>query len=385
MRSIQRELNDFYGKILGQDYSIQHVTKGALSQSRAKLKPEAFTDLNAEAVRTFYQKAPYRTWKGHRLLAADGSTCVLPNHATIQEEFGIHKMGRNADAPRCMATTSMMYDVLNLVTVDALLDKYAKSEQLMLREHLSNVKFLSNDLLLLDRGYPSIALMYILQQRRLDFCIRLKGDWWKEGQAMLQNGEKDKTVTFTLPPKDRHLQKEYLVASPNITCRLIVMELETGEKEVLCTSLCNRKKYRYDCFKELYHYRWDIEEGYKLFKCRVGMEVFSGKTARAVRQDFLAKAFMMTMCATLSFPIEEKVRKENKVTTNKHPQKINRTNALAICKEVWTGLWIRSMIEKSLSAINDILEKTCDIIRPGRKFPRNHKAKKPPSMEYKQL
>ena len=301
MRSMQRELNDFYGKILGQGYNIQHITKGALSQSLAKLKPEAFTDLNAEAGRTFYQKAPYRTWKGHRLLAADGSTCVLPDHATTREEFGVHKMRRNADAPGCIATTSMIYDVLNLVTVDALIDKYAKSEQLMLREHLSNVKFLNNDLLLLDRGYPSIALMYILEQKRKDFCVRLKGDWWKEGQAMLHNDEKDKTVTFTLPLKDRHLQKEYLVASPNITCRLIVIELETGEKEVLCTSLCNRKKYRYDCFKELYHYRWNIEEGYKLFKCRVGLEVFSDKTARAVRQDFLAKAFMMTMCSNLIF------------------------------------------------------------------------------------
>lgn len=385
MRSIQREVNDFYGKILGENYSIQHITKGALSQSRAKLHPEAFAELNAEAARTFYEQAPYRKWKGHRLLAADGSTCVLPNHKTTTEEFGIHKMGRHADADRCMATISMMYDVLNLVTLDAQIDKYAVSEQKLLRDHISNVKFLDNDLLLLDRGYPSLSLLFILQQKRRDYCIRLKGGWWKEAQIMLQKGEKDKIVTFTLPLKDRHLQKEYLVASPDIKCRLVVIELANGEQEVLCTSLRNRKKYPYDCFKELYHYRWNIEEAYKLFKCRIGMEAFSGKTARNVRQDFQAKVFMMTMCATLSFPIEEKVRAENKVTTNKHSRQVNKTNALAICKEVWTGLWIRSMISKSLDTIDNILHKTCECIRYGRKFPRNHKIKKPPAMEYKQL
>lgn len=385
MRSIQRELNDFFGKILDQDYSIQQVTKGALSQSRAKLIPEAFTDLNTEALKTFYEDAPYRSWKGHRLLAADGSTCVLPNHKTTKEEFGVHNMGRHADAPRCMASTSLMYDVLNLVTLDALIDKYAVSEQLLLKQHLSKVNFLQKDLLLLDRGYPSISLLYTLEHKQIDYCIRLKGDWWKAARTMLQNGETDKIVTFTLPAKDGHLQKQYGQTSPDIKCRLIVIELETGEQEVLCTSLSNRRKYPYDCFSELYHYRWNIEEAYKLFKCRIGMEVFSGKTARAVRQDFLAKAFMMTMCAILSFPIEEKVRAENKVSANKYPKQINRTNALAICKEVWEGLWIRSMVSKSLEVIDNILHKTCESIRTGRKFPRNHKVKKPPTMEYKQL
>ncbi len=61
---------------------------------------------------------------------------------------------------------------------------------------------------------------------------------------------------------------------------------------------------------ELYHYRWNEEEGYKLFKSRLEIENFSGKTALAVKQDFFAKVFIMSLCATLAFPIEEKVKKE---------------------------------------------------------------------------
>jgi len=385
MSSLQRELNRFYAKILDTDYSIQEVTKGALSRARAKLKPEAFLELNAEGARSFYEDAPYLIWKDHRVLAADGSTLIVPDHPTTREEFGVHKVGRHAKAERCMATTSIVYDVLNLLTLDAIIDKYAESEQVLLKQHLSQVKFMEGDLLLLDRGYPSMSLMFQLQQRRIGFCMRLKGGWWLEAQKMLLNGQKDKVVTFNLPKKDIHLQQEYLVAEPTITCRLVVIDLENGEKEVLCTSLLDKKKYPYADFKELYHLRWNVEEAYKLYKCRARWDVFSGKTAKNIKQDFYAKVFMMTMCAILSYPIEEKVRKETAASKNRQPRKINRTNALALCREIWARIWIKPRIRQSLDAMDDILKKTCERVRPGRKFERKHLPKKPPSMEYKQL
>lgn len=387
MSSLQRELNRFYAKILDKDFSIQEVTKGAFSQARAKLKPEAFVDLSKEGCRTFYKHAPYRQWGPHRVLAGDGSVLVLPNHPTNREEFGVYKMGPpNSPTERCMARTSIVYDVLNLLTIDAIIDKYNVSEQQMLQQHLSRVEFLKGDLLLLDRAYPSLALMFTLQQRGIDFCIRLKAGRWLESRKMLLNGEKDKVVTFTLPHKDRHLQKETPGSMPSITCRLVVVELETGEKEVLCTSLLNKKKYPHSDFKELYGLRWNAEEAYKLYKQRVQWEAFSGKTARNIKQDFYAKVFMMTVCAILAHPIEQRVRKESQVAKDrKHPMQINRTDALAFCKDHWDRLWIRRKIKKALAALDDILIKSRDIVRRNRKFERNHKQKKPPSMQYKQL
>jgi hypothetical protein len=55
--------------------------------------------------------------------------------------------------------------------------------------------------------------------------------------------------------------------------------------------------------------RWNIEEAYKLYKCRVKIEAFSGKRAKAVKQDIYAKAFMMTTMAVLASPIEEKIKR----------------------------------------------------------------------------
>jgi hypothetical protein len=52
------------------------------------------------------------------------------------------------------------------------------------------------------------------------------------------------------------------------------------------------------------------------------VENFSGKTARAVKQDFHAKVFLMSLCAA-SHPIEEKVVEEYRADqTRKFDQKL---------------------------------------------------------------
>lgn len=382
-RSLQRELNDFYGVVQGSDYSIQAVTKGALTQSRAKLRPEAFLEINQTAVQTFYDQAPYLQWKTHRLLGIDGSGLLLPDHASVREEFGVHQMGPEAGAARSMAKVSMCYDVLNLLTLDACIDKYAGAEQPLLKAHLEAVAFRKGDVLLLDRNYPSIALLYALQQRGLGFCVRLKDNWWKAAVEMKQKGERDKEVVFELPRKDQGLMEKYGSREKAVRCRLVCVPLPDGQTEILCTSLMDKSIYSYEDIKELYHYRWSIEEGYKLYKCRAGLELFSGKTATAVKQDFYAKVFMMTMCALLSFPIEQKVREETAAA--QHPRKINRTNAIAFCREAWPILWIKKVFRPPLAALDNILRKTTEIIRPGRKYPRKQHRKHPPSMNYKQL
>ena len=305
--SIQRELDRFYKTINQEDYNIREATKGALTQARAKLNPWAFIRLNEVATQTFYNEAEIYGWYGFRVVAVDGTRLVLPNHPSVIEEFGQHKFGPNADSPRCLALASMLYDVLNQVTIDAQIAPYKESEKDLLELHLEKTE--KGDLLLLDRGYPSISLMYLLIAKGIEFCIRMKEDWWLSVKDFTESGEKERIVEFNLPKKDRKKLSDYpeLIDKP-IKCRLIKIELEDGSIEILCTSLIDCEQYKYADFEELYHYRWNEEEAYKLLKSRVELENFSGKTARAIKQDFHAKIFLMSLCAIFSHPIEEKVR-----------------------------------------------------------------------------
>ncbi|NOY97076.1 MAG: IS4 family transposase [Chlorobi bacterium] len=390
-RAIQRGLDSFFKKIDSSDYTIREATKGAFSQARSKLNEWGFIRLNEIAVDTFYDKSDYYTWNNFRLLAVDGTRIMLPNHPTVREEFGECPFGPNADSKRSMAIGSMLYDVLNQITIEAQLAPYKNnnnkkgSERALLERHMSKLK--EGDLLLLDRGYPSFALFFLLKAQNIEFCVRMKGSWWKEVREFRESGEKERIVTFTLPDKDRKKLAGYPKPASNpIKCRLIRVELDTGEIEILCTSLIDTKQYPHEQFKELYHFRWNEEEAYKLLKSRIELENFSGKTAKAVKQDFHAKIFLLTLSAAYAHPIEERVRREFKADENrKHNQKINRTNAISMTKDILVGVFIKQQYEKALKAFDDIVYNTREIIRPDRKNERKHRQKKPYSMNYKRL
>jgi IS4 transposase len=74
-----------------------------------------------------------------------------------------------------------------------------------------------------------------------------------------------------------------------LTLRLIRVELDNGEIEVLVTNLMDKQRFPSNEFKQLYHLRWGIEENYKRLKQWVEIENFSGKSALSVKQDFYAK------------------------------------------------------------------------------------------------
>jgi hypothetical protein len=386
-RALQRELDSFFKKLSSSDFTIREVTKGAFSQARAKLNEWAFIRLNEVAVDSFYEDAEYYMWNNMRLLAVDGTRIMLPNHPSIKAEFGESSYGPNADSPRSVAIASMLYDVLNQVVLDASIAPYVKKsgERALLEGHMHKLK--ANDLLLLDRGYPSIALFFQLRAINVEFCVRMKGSWWNVVRDFRNSNAKETIVSFVLPKKDKNkFQDSHEWIDQEIKCRLVKVELDSGEIEILCTSLIDLDVYPHEHFKNLYHYRWSEEEAYKLLKSRIELEDFSGKTAKAIKQDFHAKIFLLTLSAAYAHPIEDRVRKEFKADEKrKYDQKINRTNSIAATKDILVAVFIKNQYTKAIEAFDDIVYKTREIIRPNRKNKRKHRPKKPYSMNYKRL
>lgn len=383
--SVQRELDSFYQEIIGGDFKIREVTKGAFTQARAKLGHEVLAKMNGSVNDTFYTEAPYLVWNDMRLVACDGSRAVLPRHQTVVEEFGEHGFGPKADGMRSLATMSFLYDALNLLVMDAQIASYSTSERELLDKHLNVLGV--GDLLLLDRGYPSISLIFLLMAKGINFCMRMQENWWLIIKDFSESGEKERIVKFKLPKKDREALKDYPeMLDKEVKCRLVCVDLPDGQKEILCVSLIDSEKYPVEDMAELYHHRWSEEEAFKLFKARMEFENFSGKTANAVKQDFYAKVFIMSLCANLAFPIEQKVRKEyEEDKTLKHNQKINRTNALSMTRDICIGLFIKKKTKQALKAFDNIVVKTREIIRPGRSEKRNHQKKRQYHMNYKRL
>lgn len=383
--ALQRDPDRFYKVLKDNDYSIRAVTKGAFSQARAKLNPWAFKRLNEVAVNSFYKDVSYYTWYGFRLLAVDGTRLLLPNHQSVKEEFGVYNFGPKADSKRSMAIGPMLYDVLNNLTIDSEIDSLRSSERDLLLRHLEKTG--KGDLLLSDRGYPCFWLLFLLKAKGIEFCVRLKDNWWLSVNGFSESSGMERIVEYSLPPKDQSKLADYpQYWDQKITLRLIKIVPENGTTEILCTSLLNSEEYKVEEFEALYHYRWNEEEAYKMLKARAELEAFSGKTARAVKQDFYSKIFILTLCAAFSHPTENKVKEEFKADQDrKHPQKINRTHALASLSDLLIPIFLKRKVVHAPAFFDDLVYKTREIVRAKRSSPRKHRPKKQHYMNYKTL
>ncbi|HEY4287849.1 MAG TPA: IS4 family transposase [Puia sp.] len=386
---LQREMDSFFKETENEQFSIRKVTKSAFSKSRQELAPEAFRELNDLIWKDFYKKVDYFGYHGHKLLSVDGSFLNLPNHPSVHEEFGRRGMGRGKkkDLPKSMCLLSALYDPANYLTLDVQTGPTDGSEQDLLLKHLPKVE--RGDILLMDRGYPTTALFSGLQSKGIYFIVRMKQNWLPVKEFMASR-KRDTIVTLTVPDGyyDSY-QEEFPSMKKEIKCRLVKITLENGKEEILGTSLLDSAKYKLPELGELYQIRWGAEEGYKMYKARVQVEAFSGKTATAVRQDIYAKVMMMTLCAALAFPIEERViaecNAEKQKGEVKHRRKINRTFAYWSTKCILIAMFIKKTIKSALVIFDQQVAANTEVIRPGRHNKRKRRPPKLYHMNYKDV
>jgi len=386
---LQREMDSFYKETEDADFSIRRVTKSAFTQARKFLSPEAFLELSDVVAKKFYENAPFLGYKNHRILAVDGGFLNLPDHPSIREEFGRRSFGRGTkkDVPKSMALLSLLYDPANYMTLDVQTGHGDGSELQLLLGHLPKVD--GGDILLLDRGYPSRYLFSILASLGIHFVVRMKHNWVPVKKFM-KSRKQDIVMTMEVPDGDyERYQQQYPGMKKQIKCRLVKVLDEQGNLQVLCTSLLDPAKYKIADLSDLYKLRWGIEEGYKMYKARVQVEAFSGKTATAVKQDIYAKIMMMNLCAALAFPIEEKVvneyREAKKNKDVKYRRKINRTFAYWTTKVNLIAMFIKSRIKAAIAVFDKQVEANTEADRPDRRSPRKKKQPRLYHMNYKDL
>ena len=61
----------------------------------------------------------------------------------------------------------------------------------------------------MDRGYPSIALFFILMASGIEFCARMKTGWWKAVREFRDSDEKERIVNFSLPKSQKDKLKDF--------------------------------------------------------------------------------------------------------------------------------------------------------------------------------
>ena len=192
----------------------------------------------------------------------------------------------------------------------------------------------------------------------------------------IYNDEKDSFIEINIPPqKSRYgLQRHGLTREElqPFKLRLVKVVLDTGEIEVLATTLLNKEEYPIEIFKDLYFKRWGIETNYNHLKSNIHVEEFSGLTEIAIRQDFYANAFINNLQSIIALDSKEEMDEEKK--DNEYEYKINRNLSLGFMKDRIIEI-LTNNNPKYYEELKELFKMNPNPIKKGRINPRKHQDK----------
>ena len=371
-KSIQNSLNDMQLDLDENDT----ITNSAYTQARAKLNWTAFKEFFDDTVEYFYSDEEYQRYKDFRLLAIDGSVVILPNSDDIKKEFNptIAKCQiKEYEKEVVQARASVLYDVLNNMAIDATIVNKVKSdnnnliaydERTLALQHLQYCN--SDDLVIMDRGYPSYEL-FAKAYNKTNILFRIRKNSFVKAKSLFAPHceQKDIILEINAPKylKD-DLRKNNIPTKMKI--RFVQVKLPNNQIEVLATNVLDNDILKTSDFKELYAKRWNIETYYDLIKNRLSLENFTGLTALSVKQDFYATIFLTNYESMITYDLN--IDLQEKTKDNKYVQKINKAVSFNLIKHKAFNLFYSNKSQKTvLKQLEQLFLTNTITIRPNRK------------------
>lgn len=368
-KSLVIEIDNFvqFLKLKTDLQEVNDFTKSAFVQRRMKINPEVFKHLSEVIIENTYLESntTIKYFKGYRLLAVDGSKVTVPDNELLKEVFGASKNNTNTSVAQGRA--SVLYDVLNHIALDSVLENLKIGERELALKH--SFKWEKNDLIIYDRGYPSYDFKYEHIKKDVDYVMRASLIHSKDVIAFVSSGKK--TLTIEIAPPERHCfkGKDYN-KNTLIKVRLVRVDLPNGEVEVLMTSLFDSQKFPSSMFKELYFLRWGVETYYDELKNKIKLEYFTGYSKTSVLQDFFCAVFISNLQSTIVNDLEQEL--EVKTKNRKLDYKINTNLSYGFLKNrVLELLFEEGDLASVLLELETLFLKNTIPVRPGRNNSRN--------------
>ena len=266
------------------DLPLKPVTAEALLHARSRLGAEPLKLLFAHTSRQIRRK---KTLAGRTLWAIDGTGLDVPDTPANEAEFGRPTASRGRSA----------FPQLQLVVLQAVATREIRAfvvQKCDDPEQEAGWKLLDNlgpgDLLLVDRGFASGALLYECKRRGIDVLMRIKKNFKPFLRRNLADGD-DLVELVVNPPKwAPEIPKRQRVRGRLITYRFG----KEGEIVRLVTTLRPEEATALELALG-YHLRWEIELGFDEIKTHLATTThgvlrcaFRGKRPELVQQEVFA-------------------------------------------------------------------------------------------------
>lgn len=313
--------------------------KSSLSEARSKLPWQAMSYLLSEST----IEDSRSLWRGHDVLAADGSFLGIPDEKALLEYFPRRKSKEHYLKARLVAAVNVNTGQPVCAEVGSLYD----SEPALLKKMLFNFK--PGNIVLLDRGYTGVELWKTLEQQKLFFVNRLP--IFSSPKSLAQQLLKSK-------------KNDMIIEWKGLTLRLIKGKKHKGKRLVLVTNLLDSLKYGRKALLDLYKERWSVETFFKQLKSNLKVGRFHAKTYNGIMQEIFASLLLVSLIKALMWF----------AAPNMKAKKINFTAATdAIWQRLHLFLRGHGLKGRNLAEFSELLQLIAEItvkIRPNRSYPR---------------
>jgi len=357
-------------------------SKQAYSKARMKIKHSGYIELNNSLLEEYYNSEDYKTYKGYRLLGIDGSEIELQHGTEIQNKFG--RIFTNKESINA-SKSIVVYDLLNELVIDAEMNIYNSSERTSAIKQLKRMKEEGKsrkDIIVADRGFPSLEVFSELLSMDYDFVLRYNGNnFLRETLVLTESKENDLEIEISLKEvynrnKNKHIKK--LIDNgyqDKIRLRIIELTLSNGVKEYLITSILDKENFGIEDFNDIYNLRWNEEIYFDFQKNIMEIENFTGKSLETIKQDYYSMVLVGNLHSLIIADAQEEVDKETRNNGKlKYEQyKINKSVTFGIMKEqIYDLLTARNWNKQYKLLVRESKKYKIPVIK-NRSFPRTKK------------
>lgn len=299
-----------------------------------------------------------KRWKGFRLLAVDGTAVQVPDTEENRHFIGVHK-NQHEEIAACKILA--VHDVLNRVFVEIIPHPRSVAELVALHKNFDKIP--KDSITIYDRHYCDSLLLDRHLKTGKPCVIRMKTKGINVVKQFLESGETDAVMEFQIgersyySARDKYGLKNKHARFSKFKIRLIRIELNTGETEVLATNLFDKIKFPESDFKDLYAKRWGVETAFDEVKNQLKLAIFSGYKTNVVLQDLWAVFIFYNIRAMF---LQSAQNELNKI---KKDHLINRNIAISILQKEWFELLLKTNSNKYLKWVIGMMYRYHEKIR----------------------
>ena len=374
------------------DFSPDTLSPSAYHQQRCKLLPEALPHL----FRQFTSCFPGQLYRGkYRPIASDGSEFFISRNPDDFDSYcppcGTSARGFN------LVHVNALFDLLNRVYLDAIIQpRRKKNEYRALCDLMDRYMGYSGiPIFIADRGVSSYNCYAHAIENDMFFVIRTKDQNTKRllGIDSLDDPDEfdctvDRILTRTKNQRkrsqpdnagiyrfistadfdyiDRGSAREY-----PIRLRVLRFKITEDSYENIVTNLPDAD-FPADEVKMLYGLRWNIEGSFRDLKYAIGTVNFHSLNRTLINQEIWARLILFNFCSIITAHVVTDKR------DTKHSYQVNYSMAIKICH-----YFLRLARGKDPPDINGLISGCALPIRPGRRFHRHNRIRRPPSFLYR--